>query len=1467
MSQDLTVSLAIKLKQTNAKARIAEIGKKLQGLGDAAKTPVRHVEKLRSRLEKLRDAAKIKVARDMLGVRPFRDIQREIDKTNAAFQRLKASGQLSQKELAQAFLHSRNKITELKEQTNGWATSLGSLKKELASLAAGGAGLVKSISEAVTFEDALVDVRRAADLTQEETAVLGKEMMDLSERYGMAATGVAALAAEAGKTGIAKEDLLEFSRVAVTAAMNFDMLPEEAGSALSTLRNITKKNVSEMEAYVGAINMLGDSAAARERDIVETMLRGGSDVMQLGASAEQAAALATALLNTGATAEQAGTALRSLSEQLSLAISKPQSDSGKMLQALVGDVRAFAGRMRTDAAGAIKEVLTALSKLDAQSRTTAANALFGSGLDTTNIKKLVGNMDEYNRLMDLATKSNEEYKRSLEETTQLKLDSPRTQIDAMKKSWSNLATVIGNAFMPAVKWAVTELGALARTLRSTAEAAGPTLTRFAALIVILAPIALKFKTIYAILHTLLPPFLKVGGLASKAGVALKGAGTAAGIAGIAVRGFGLAINFALGPLGLLGIALSAGMLLWAKWGGAAGKAAREARAAANQMRQSIKDVRGMSVGQEKVDAAKEVVAAAKKNLFEQRAGKKIKEREMIAPGESIEIERTIVDQDAVHSSAQAFLEAQQALIQAENELQDLLAKQADENQKTALGTFEFQHRQLMGAVDTARALANEIEDYISQATAAGLKEDDPRVLEGLAVIKKKYAEQEKQSGSARSAEIKSIRTSLDTELSLLKDGLARQKQALDDQLEDKLVSVRDYYAKKTALEQQEIDAEINRAKALLAEQRRIASTGDQNQRASALGEISRLESELIILNNRRADAAVANARKAASAERELAETLEELKFKVAEELGTATDEDRRNAFLREHKDLMDRLKVNAGPAGEAWVNKLINVQVAKSRLEQIQEEIDKVMEANAREEQSIDAQINAGLITQLEGRKRIVDLHLQAAKAVEGYLPALREMAAIPGPLGDKARAALQNLKTQLVQLRSASSEVRRALRDGLQAGIEEGLLGLSRGTMNLREALLSLSQSVLDAMTRMAAENLAQMATTQIMGMLPGAQVADMKTGAAAVTASASALSMAGGTLVAGANAIKSAAATLTTAGAATTATAATKESKSWWETAKDAVSSIFGKISGFFTGKSAGPSAQAVQDESQAANLLTGHELSAVVGTNEPSFFDKLLSFFKGGPAPTEGMPDSAGGGFLSTISSFFGKIFSFFTGGSGAAAGAVPGATGGGLLSTISSFFGKVFSFFGGGAGAAAGVTGTAGAAGGGILSMIWAFFSKIFSFFSGGFLTAIPSFFGSIFSLFGGGFASGGYVSGPGTSTSDSIPARLSAGEYVIRADAVRRVGRNFLDNINGLKSMPAMANGTLAFADGGIVPNIEIPDRQPAQTNTTVDNAINLMLVDDPERIADAAFKTKQGQEAFMVMLSRDPAKIRSILGL
>ena len=75
------------------------------------------------------------------------------------------------------------------------------------------------------------------------------------------------------------------------------------------------------------------------------------------------------------------------------------------------------------------------------------------------------------------------------------------------------------------------------------------------------------------------------------------------------------------------------------------------------------------------------------------------------------------------------------------------------------------------------------------------------------------------------------------------------------------------------------------------------------------------------------------------------------------------------------------------------------------------------------------------------------------------------------------------------------------------------------------------------------------------------------------------------------------------------------------------------------------------------------------------------------------------------------------------------------------------------------------------------------------------------------------AMGGYITGPGTGTSDSIPAMLSNGEYVLRSSAVDRIGVGTLDALNA-GAMPHFADGgsvddTIAANAGGNTVNLQV----------------------------------------------------------
>lgn len=89
--------------------------------------------------------------------------------------------------------------------------------------------------------------------------------------------------------------------------------------------------------------------------------------------------------------------------------------------------------------------------------------------------------------------------------------------------------------------------------------------------------------------------------------------------------------------------------------------------------------------------------------------------------------------------------------------------------------------------------------------------------------------------------------------------------------------------------------------------------------------------------------------------------------------------------------------------------------------------------------------------------------------------------------------------------------------------------------------------------------------------------------------------------------------------------------------------------------------------------------------------------------------------------------------------------------------------------------------------------------------------------AIFRAIGIGFADGGLVRGAGTSRSDSIPARLSNGEFVMTADAVKYWGVGFLDSLNALRSPNVAYAGLTSGGNVGvsrnpvIINNITTPD--------------------------------------------------------
>jgi hypothetical protein len=102
------------------------------------------------------------------------------------------------------------------------------------------------------------------------------------------------------------------------------------------------------------------------------------------------------------------------------------------------------------------------------------------------------------------------------------------------------------------------------------------------------------------------------------------------------------------------------------------------------------------------------------------------------------------------------------------------------------------------------------------------------------------------------------------------------------------------------------------------------------------------------------------------------------------------------------------------------------------------------------------------------------------------------------------------------------------------------------------------------------------------------------------------------------------------------------------------------------------------------------------------------------------------------------------------------------------------------------------------------------------------------------------AHGGSIWGPGTATSDSIPALLSNGEFVVRTQAAKAIGYGRLDHMNRYGKLPAFAGGGQVGGTGGGGQGMSGEIDLGPRTMRALSRQVVNMIAIDQDSIASAA---------------------------
>lgn len=317
-------------------------------------------------------------------------------------------------------------------------------------------------------------------------------------------------------------------------------------------------------------------------------------------------------------------------------------------------------------------------------------------------------------------------------------------------------------------------------------------------------------------------------------------------------------------------------------------------------------------------------------------------------------------------------------------------------------------------------------------------------------------------------------------------------------------------------------------------------------------------------------------------------------------------------FKKRYETFLDELSDENKAKGKELVDNLLNMQQLQSKLAEVEKLFQKTLDEISRKESSINVQREAGLISEYEARKQIYELHQQQAAELERLRPLFAELQSAPGEVGENARAIIAAMDEEILRLRSTMTLLQSTLREGLERGLTDSILGLADGTMTLRDAIQSLVRSVAESLAQMAAQALAQKAVAALFNLGGDKDSGDsMKEGAAATTVAAGALTFAAAEWSVVAAQIEFAAASLAAAnsnGGGSSSSGGGSNWGSWISTA----ASLFGYSDGGYTGD--GGKYQVAGVVHRGEGVLSQSDISALGG---PSGFYALRNALRNGYA----------------------------------------------------------------------------------------------------------------------------------------------------------------------------------------------------------------------------------------------------------
>lgn len=223
---------------------------------------------------------------------------------------------------------------------------------------------------------------------------------------------------------------------------------------------------------------------------------------------------------------------------------------------------------------------------------------------------------------------------------------------------------------------------------------------------------------------------------------------------------------------------------------------------------------------------------------------------------------------------------------------------------------------------------------------------------------------------------------------------------------------------------------------------------------------------------------------------------------------------------------------NLGKSDEASTfSKLLGLKQAEFELQKLEATWQQVMGEIQRRQQAIQAQQQAGLLTDAGAQRAIVDLYREQGVLLDQLLPKMEAAALALG--NPEAIANVQRMRLELDSMVATTDLLSTTIANTFESSFSNSLVSLVTATNSLREAGEQFFLSMARGVAEFIAQEWSQQLAGKLQGFLGSLGNSGSETAAAAATqAAAASLAAAGSTVTAGATAVGTSAATLGGAG-----------------------------------------------------------------------------------------------------------------------------------------------------------------------------------------------------------------------------------------------------------------------------------------------------------------------------------------------